>query len=84
MTRDILDKELIQLQEEGKKYDYHLIISHENLMMKHKIMKVQADLERVKADKENARTVFEIRVNKMRHEENDSRKAILEKQKIVS
>jgi hypothetical protein len=53
-------------------------------MMKHKIMKVQADLERVNADKENARTVFEIRVNKMRHEENDSRKAILEKQKIVS
>jgi hypothetical protein len=52
--------------------------------MKHKIMKVQADLERVKADKENARTVFEIRVNKMRHEENDNRKAILEKQKIVS
>jgi hypothetical protein len=52
--------------------------------MKHKIMKVQADIDRVKADKENARTVFEIRVNKMRHEENESRRAILEKQKIVS
>jgi hydroxymethylpyrimidine pyrophosphatase-like HAD family hydrolase len=52
--------------------------------MKHKIMKVQADIDRAKADKENARTVFEIRVNKMRHEENESRRAILEKQKIVS
>ena len=52
--------------------------------MKHKIMKVQADIDRVKADKENARTVFEIRVNKMRHEENENRRAILEKQKIVS
>ena len=52
--------------------------------MKHSIVKVKAEIDRVKGEKENARTLFEIRVNKMRHEENESRKAILEKQRIVS
>lgn len=47
--------------------------------MKHKIAKVQQEIERVRQEKENGRTVFEIRVNKNRHEENESRKAILEK-----
>jgi hypothetical protein len=39
-ARDLLHKEFANLQEEGKKYDFHPIIPQEMLLMKHKFTKV--------------------------------------------
>ena len=39
------------------------------MKIKHQIVKIQAELKKIGEDRDSAMTLFEIRVNKNRHEE---------------
>jgi hypothetical protein len=48
--------------------DIHEIIPEETLKIKHQILKIQSEISKIGEERDQAKTLFEIRMNKSRHE----------------
>lgn len=79
-----LEQELASLTSQAKLLDIHAVIPEEVLLRKVQIAKLQTDLQKLAVDRDSVRTLFEIRMNKHRHDDLSLRKRILDCQKEVA
>jgi hypothetical protein len=66
------------LQEKAKRLQITPIITQKQLIYKNHIDKLKRDIEKCKTDVENSHVLFEIKINKYKHDTKVFRKEILQ------